>query len=178
VFLALAVLLGALCVGWAWGGSLGRLGDLSLRESWLVVVALALQVGGGFVGGLAYPLGLVISALLVLVFLLRNRGIRGTGLVGLGLLSNALVVSLNGAMPVSPDASGEAGISTQAILAGQDPRHELSDGATVVPWLADVVPVVLPLRPEVVSVGDVLVTAGLGQLVVVGMTRRRRGVAP
>jgi hypothetical protein len=170
VFLALAVLLGALCVGWAWGGSLGRLGDLSLRESWLVV--------GGFVGGLAYPLGLVISALLVLVFLLRNRGIRGTGLVGLGLLSNALVVSLNGAMPVSPDASGEAGISTQAILAGQDPRHELSDGATVVPWLADVVPVVLPLRPEVVSVGDVLVTAGLGQLVVVGMTRRRRGVAP
>jgi hypothetical protein len=69
VFLALAVLLGALCVGWAWGGSLGRLGDLSLRESWLVVVALALQVGGGFVGGLAYPLGLVISALLVLVFL-------------------------------------------------------------------------------------------------------------
>lgn len=177
MFFALAVLLGALCVGWVGGGSLGRLGELALRDAGLVVLALAVQVCGGLLGGRAYPVGLVLSALLVLLFLTRNRGIRGTGLVGLGLLLNALVVSLNGAMPVSADASGRAGISTQAILVGQDPRHELSDDATVVPWLADVVPVVLPWRPEVVSVGDVLVTAGLAQLVVVGMTRRRRRVA-
>ena len=177
MLLALLVLLGALSIGWAAGGSLAALGDLTLRDAKLVVVALAVQVMGGVVGGVAYPLGLAVSALLVLGFLARNRGVRGTGLVTLGLLANALVVCANGAMPVSIDASGEAGITTQAILSGQDPRHELSGPDTSVPWLADVVPVVLPWRPEVVSVGDVLVTAGLGQLVVVGMTRRRRRVA-
>jgi hypothetical protein len=177
VLLALLVLLGALGIGWAWGGSLSALGDLTLRDARLVVVALAVQVLGGVVGGSAYPLGLAVSALLVLVFLARNRGVRGTGLVTLGLLSNALVVCANGAMPVSAEASGRAGVTTQALVAGTDPRHELSGPDTWLPWLADVVPVALPRRPEVVSPGDVLVTAGLGQVVVVGMTRRRPGVA-
>ncbi len=175
--LALLVLLGALCIGWAARGSLTALGDLSLRDAWLVVVALVVQLLGGLVGGVAYPLGLAVSALMVLRFLTRNRGVRGTGLVGVGLLLNALVVGANGAMPVSVHASGQAGVTTQAILAGDDPRHELSGPDTLFPWLADVVPVALPWRPEVVSAGDVLITAGLGQLVVVGMTRRRAGVA-
>ena len=171
---ALVVLLGALVVGWLAGGTLARLGDLTLHEARLVVVALLLQVAGGLVGGAAYPLGLAVSAGLVLVFLARNRGVRGTGLVGLGLLANALVVGANGAMPVSGDASGRARLSTQAILAGEDPRHELQDDATRLPWLGDVVPVLLPGRPEVVSPGDVLVAAGLAQLVVVGMGATRR----
>ena len=171
---AVVVLLGALAVGWVAGGRLAQLGDLTLHEGRLVVVALLLQVAGGFVGGPAYPLGLALSAALVLVFLARNRGVRGTGLVGLGLLANALVVGANGAMPVSPDASGRARLSTQAILAGDDPRHELQDDATRLRWLGDVVPVLLPGRPEVVSPGDVLVAAGLAQLVVVGMGATRR----
>ena len=36
------------------------------------------------------------------------------------------------------------------------------------------IPVPLPLRPEVVSAGDVLVAAGLGQLVLLGMGAGRR----
>lgn len=177
VVLALLVLLCALGIGWAAGGSLASLGDLPLRDARLVVVALAVQVLGGVVGGALYPVGLALSALLVLAFLMRNRGIRGTGLVTLGLLANTLVVVGNGAMPVSGEASGKAGVTTQHILSGEDPRHELSGPSTRLPWLADVVPVVFPRRPEVVSPGDVLVTAGLGQLVVVGMTRRQRRVA-
>lgn len=171
---AVVVLLVAVVVGWVLGGSLSRLGDLGLHEGRLVVAALLLQLAGGLVGGAAYPVGLAVSAALVLVFLARNRGVRGTGLVGLGLLANALVVGANGAMPVSPDASGRARLSTQAILAGEDPRHELQDDATRLAWLGDVVPVLLPGRPEVVSPGDVLVAAGLAQLVVVGMGASRR----
>jgi hypothetical protein len=34
-----------------------------------------------------------------------------------------------------------------------------------------VIPVLLPIRPEVVSVGDVLVAAGLAQLVVSALRR-------
>ncbi len=174
VLLAVLALLVALALGYAFGGSLQRLGSLSLRRGRLVVAAVLVQLAGGLVGGPAYPLGLAVSAVLVGGFLLYNRGIQGTGLVALGLLSNALVVGANGAMPVSRDALVRAGISSQDLLTGQDPRHELADAATYLPALGDVVPVLLPFRPEVLSAGDVLVSSGLAQLVFVGMTRRRR----
>lgn len=167
--LVLVVLLCALALGWARGGSLDRLGALPLRSRRLVVAALLAQVAGTFVGGPFYPLGLVASAALVVVFLVRNRGIRGTGLVALGLCANALVVGVNGAMPVSPQAAARAGVGTQDLLVGADARHEMADEDTRLLWLGDVIPVPLPLRPEVVSPGDVLVAAGLGQLVALGM---------
>jgi hypothetical protein len=169
VSLVLVVLLCALALGWARGGSLDRLGMLPLRSRRLVVGALLAQVGGTVVGGPFYPAGLVASAALVVAFLVRNRGIRGTGLVALGLAANALVVGVNGAMPVSPQAAARAGVGVQDLLVGADARHELADDGTRLLWLADVVPVPLPLRPEVVSPGDVLVAAGLGQLVALGM---------
>ena len=165
----LCVLALAVGVGLLAGGGLGRLGELELRRAWLVVAALGLQLAGSVLGGVAYPLGLLLSVGLVGWFLMLNRGVRGVGLVALGLGANALVVGLNGAMPVSLDASGRAGISIQDILSGRDPRHELATEQTRLQHLGDVVPVLLPLRPEVVSVGDVLVAAGLAQLVVVGM---------
>ncbi|MEO6204325.1 MAG: DUF5317 family protein [Mycobacteriales bacterium] len=139
----------------------------------VVVVLICALLVGVLIGGVAYPLGLALSALLVGAFLLHNRSVRGTGLVGLGLLANALVVGLNGAMPVSASASGRAGVSTQGIVAGTDPRHELSGPDTLLPWLGDVVPVPLPVSPQVLSPGDVLIAAGLAQLLVVAMTRRR-----
>jgi hypothetical protein len=175
VLFAVVVLLVALGVGLAAGGSLDRLGDLRLRRPRLVVAAVLAQLAGALVGGPAYPLGLALSAGLVAVFLAHNRGVRGTGLLALGLLSNALVVGVNGAMPVSPEASGRAGISTQDLLSGADPRHELAGPGTRLRLLGDQVPVLLPVRPEVVSVGDVLVAAGLGQLVLLGTRRPRAG---
>jgi hypothetical protein len=172
VLFALFVLLCAVAVGFATGGSLDRLGTLRLRRARLVVAAVVVQLLGGVVGGPAYPLGLAVSAGLVAWFLAQNRGVRGTGLLGLGLLLNALVVGLNGAMPVSLDALGKAGLSSQDLLAGNDPRHELADSGTRLHQVGDVIPVLLPLRPEVVSVGDVLIASGLAQLVVTAMRRR------
>ncbi len=171
VLFALVVLASALLLALATGGRFGQLGHLPLRHGWLVAVAVAAQLGGAFAGGSYYPLGLGASALLVAAFLLSNRGIRGTGLVALGLLCNALVVGLNGAMPVSEHASGKAGVSTQDLLAGTDPRHELASSSTTLRPLGDVIPVLLPWRPEVVSPGDVLVAAGLAQLVLLGMRK-------
>ena len=175
---ALVVLLGALLLGWARGGDLDRLGHLPLRDKRLVVAALAVQVVGSVAGGWRYPVGLAVSALLVAAFLVRNRGVQGTGLVAAGLLLNALVVGINGAMPVSGDAMGRARLSTQDIISGADPRHELVDDGTHLPWIADQIPVLLPRHPEIVSPGDVMVAAGLAELVVLGMgagSRRRRG---
>jgi hypothetical protein len=174
VLFALAVLLGALALGFARGGDLGHLGHLPLRRKRLVVAALLLQLLGGIAGGWRYPAGLALSALLVAAFLALNRGVRGTGLVAAGLLLNALVVGLNGAMPVSGDAMGRARLSTQDIISGADPRHELLAPDTRLGLLGDRVPVYLPGHPEVVSAGDVLVAAGLAELVVVGMGSARR----
>jgi hypothetical protein len=180
VLFALAVLVGALGLGYARGGDLDHLGQLRLRWKRLVVGALLLQVLGGVAGGWRYPAGLAVSALLVAWFLILNRGVHGTGLVAAGLLLNALVVGVNGAMPVSGDAMGRAGLSTQDIVSGADPRHELLGPGTHLGLLGDRVPVYLPRHPEIVSPGDVLVAAGLAELVVIGMRsmpRRRRALA-
>jgi hypothetical protein len=176
VVLAGVALLVAVVAGWLSGGSLDRLGALPLRSRRLVWGAFAAQALGAVVGGPLYAVGLVVSAALVAWFLARNRGVRGTGLVALGLLSNALVVGLNGAMPVSVEAAGRAGTTTQHILIGDDPRHEIADRHTHLRELGDVIPVPAPWRPEVVSPGDVLVAAGLAQLVLIGM-RKGRGPA-
>lgn len=176
--LVVVVLVGALVVGWLRGGSLDRLGSLPLRSRALVVLALVVQLVGTLVGGPLHAVGLAVSAALVVGFLARNRGVRGTGLVALGLLANALVVGANGAMPVRLEAAARAGTGVSSLVLG-DSRHELEGPGTRLRLLGDVIAVPLPVRPEVVSVGDVLVAAGLGQLVVLGMvagpgTPRRR----
>lgn len=164
--LALVVLLVALGLGLLLGGRVTRLAGLPLRRTWLVPVALVVQAGGALLG---LRLSLAPAFALVGVFLIVNRGVRGLPLVGLGLLANSLVIGLNAAMPVSLSATAVAGISTQDILTGADSRHVVADGTTHLRWLGDVVPVLLPVHPEVVSPGDVLVAAGLAELVVVGM---------
>lgn len=177
MILAAVALVCAVLIGFASGGRLRRLAELRLRHRRLVLVALAAQLAGALVGGPSYRLGLVVSVVVALAFLLANRSVQGVALVALGLLSNALVVGLNGAMPVRPEASGRAGVSTQPLLDGSDPRHELADEGTRLPWLGDVIPLPLPYRPQVVSPGDLLIAAGLAELVVVGM-RRRTGPSP
>jgi hypothetical protein len=176
VVLAGVALLVAVVIGWLSGGSLERLGALRLQSRRLVFGAFGAQAVGAVVGGPFYPVGLAVSAGLVGWFLVRNRGVRGTGLVAAGLFCNALVVGLNGAMPVSVDAAGRAGTSTQHILIGDDPRHELAHRSTRLRFLGDIVPVRAPRWPEVVSPGDILVAAGIAQLVLLGM-RTGRGPA-
>lgn len=175
--LVLCALAAALVLGLSLGGSWHRLGATRLVRPGLVVAALATQVGGALLGGPAVPLSLLASAVLVAGFLASNRGLRGTGLVALGLGLNALVVLANGAMPVSLEASGRAGVSTQRLLLDGG-RHEAAGADTRLPWLGDVVPVRAPVRPEVVSVGDLLVTAGLAQLVLLGLLGRQPGADP
>jgi hypothetical protein len=84
----------------------------------------------------------------------------------------AAVVAANGAMPVSLVAAARAGVDTRAIALGSDPRHVLAGERTRWNPIGDVVPVPLPWQAEVVSPGDVLIAAGLAELISVGMRRR------
>lgn len=174
--LAIVVLVAAVALATAFGGRWHRLADLRLRSRGLVVAAVLAQAGGALVGiagfgdaRKAYVSGLVVSAACALWFCARNLRVPGVALVSGGLVANAAVVALNGAMPVSIVAAYHARVPIGAISAGTDARHEIAGSGTRWRWLGDVVPVPLPLRPEVVSPGDVLVAAGLAELVVLGM---------
>ncbi|HVF19875.1 MAG TPA: DUF5317 family protein [Mycobacteriales bacterium] len=176
------VLLGALLGGWLRGGSLGRLATLSLPGWPLVVGALAVQLVGGLVAGAdgrpAYPVALVLSAVLVTAFVVRNRSVRGMRLVALGFVLNAVVVVANGAMPVSSWAAARAGISADAAIRGG--RHEVAGPGTRLRPLGDVIPAPMPIArlSSVLSPGDVVLAAGLGVLVLAAMVpppgRRRQ----
>ena len=179
--LAIVALVGAVAVGYALGGSWSRLTGLRLHWRRFVVAAVVAQTGGALVGVLgygdprrAYVVGLALSAVCAVAFCTRNLRVAGVPLVTLGLLANATVVSLNGAMPVSLSAASRAGVSLINIAAGDDDRHKIADSSTTLRMLGDVIPLQLPVRSEIVSPGDVLVAAGLAELVVMGMLRRRR----
>jgi len=175
VALLLAAAVAAYVVGRANGGTLPRLVSVPLARVRLLVVALALQVGGGLLAGHvqhAYAAGATLSALFVLVFLARNRGVPGAGLLAAGLLANVAVVVANGSMPVSEHAALRAGVPARTLVLGRDSRHEALGPRTRLPWLADRLPVALPPHREVASPGDLLAAAGVGLFVAVGMNRQ------
>src|SRR3954452_2230538 len=180
VGLTIVVLVGAVAVGYALNGTWAGLTTLRLRWRRMVVAAVVAQTGGATLGILGvgdarrgYVLGLALSAMCAAAFCVGNLHVPGVPLVTLGLAANALVVTLNGAMPVSIVAALHAGVPITDIAAGYDARHTIAGEGTVLRSLGDVVPLPLPIRPEVISAGDVLVAAGLGEIVVMGMLRRR-----
>ena len=134
-----------------------------VRGTVLLAVALAAQVLAALahVGESAQEATLLASYVLAAAFLLLNRRRRGMVVAAAGLAANAAVVALNGSMPVSLRAAGRAGLDPASLALGPDPRHEVLTGATRLPWLADVVPLPVPLLPEVVSAGDLVCAAGV-----------------
>jgi hypothetical protein len=149
------------------GGRLSAVERLPVHGLMLLLLALAILFLGEVLGWLGLPAGplyalaLGLSGLLVGCFMLVNHSVTGTGLIAAGLFLNALVVGLNGAMPVSAYAAARAGVGTAAVADG---RHEAANSHTRLRLLGDTIPVALPLRPEVDSVGDLLAAAGLAQL--------------
>jgi hypothetical protein len=174
--LVLLVAVGALAVAAVTRGT--GLARVRLRAVRLLVAAAVVQLTTSVLApgsGLARALALVLTTALVGLFVVGNRRVAGTPLIGLGLLLNVLVVGMNAAMPVSLAAAHRAGLSTAEIALGDDAMREPLSSSTWLPWLGDVVPVALPWRPQVVSAGDVLVAAGVGLLLVAarGQTPRR-----
>jgi hypothetical protein len=185
----LLVIIAACVMGLLRGGSMHNLAQLQLASWPLVFVAVAAQAVGAFGGvlGLPHPsafyvVGMLVSAVLVVVFVTRNRDLPGMPLIALGFLLNAIVVTANGAMPVSQEAADRVGISTVGLYRNADAKHELVDSGTVLEPLADVVPVPLPgplsRGGNVVSIGDVVLAAGIGVLVVNAMLSVRERHAP
>lgn len=168
-------------IGIAARGGLGRLATLRVRGVRLLVAAAGLQLGASALapgtGWVRVP-ATVLAVLLVALFLAGNSALPGVPLVAAGLLLNVAVVTANGAMPVSVVAAERAGVTPGELRLDDDPLREPLDGHTRLGLLGDRVPVALPWRPQVVSVGDVLVASGVLLLLVVGSSRGRGPQGP
>jgi hypothetical protein len=109
-----------LVLGALFGGTIEALSAVHFRWAPLAVVALLVQVvlftplGDQLTGGFG-PAIYVISTAAVFVAVLRNLGLPGMPIVGLGALSNLAAIAANGGvMPADADALAAAGIQQKA----------------------------------------------------------------
>ncbi|HUR75387.1 MAG TPA: DUF5317 domain-containing protein [Sporichthya sp.] len=175
--LTVLVLVAALAFGRLAGGP-GPLHAPQLQRIGLLVAAFGVQALEPIVArevAYSYPMCLAVSATLLVQFAAGNLRTPGVALATAGLCANALVVIVNGAMPVAESAAARAGISVEQLALESDDRHEPLDGATRLAGLADRIPVPIPGRREVDSVGDVGIAAGAG-LYAFAAAYRRRGM--
>ena len=157
------------------GGSLKALADTHFNHVWILFIGLGAQLGAEiwtptWLGGDTGTIVIIGSNLAVVAFLWLNRTHPGLGLVALGLLLNVVVISLNGAMPVSAAAARTSGVPVSSIT--KDIEHELLDDDTILPWLTDVL--AIPRVPGVFSVGDVVLAIGVARLVYLRTTSNKR----
>lgn len=151
----------ALAVGLLRGGRFGNLADASIRAGFLVAVAAAAQFLHALAPGETAAVTLtVLSEAALLTFLWCNRYLAGTLLAAVGSALNTAVIVANGAMPVSRDAILAISRHPAEMSPG---RHRLLSDGDALPALADVI--ALPVLRSVVSVGDVILAAGLALLV-------------
>lgn len=171
VLLVLVLVVGVV-IGLVRGGTLTALGRIYVTRPRLFLGALAALVLGRLVPGL-HSLGWIVATVLMALFAAANSRLPGLSLLLAGLALNAVVVTANGGrMPVTTADALRAGVSLAAVddnrLLERDPPDPALRVAT------DVIPLPLPVAPSVVSLGDVLLSAGLGLFGAVAPLRARR----
>jgi MFS family permease len=164
------ILLG-LILGLAAGGSFGNLARVQLRWVGVLLVAVILRFGTEYLLGrgnqlvdaLRFPLFAVAFGLL-LAGLWVNRSQPGLRLAFVGILLNTIAILANGGhMPIWAPSLTAAGFT----VADLTPFHVLltsdlsADFLLHAGPLADILPVPLPIVQNVLSIGDVFLTAGL-----------------
>ncbi|MFH1475307.1 MAG: MFS transporter [Chloroflexota bacterium] len=177
-----------LLAGLAAGGRLDNL--LAVRARWtlLIFAALALRLGTeaallrdvALADQLRLPLLATAYGVLV-VALWANRRLPGIGLalVGTGLNATAIIVN-GGFMPVWDQALAAAGLTPAEIAS---PIHFVLSAERPLAFLlqagplGDVIPVPVPLARNVLSIGDVVLAAGLAFFVFASLLREQRPAA-
>lgn len=181
IILVVAVIAGC-AFGVATGGRLSNLGRVRARGMVLIVAVVAGQVVAGLVvRPFRAPVILVCCAASV-AWCVLNRHQRqllpGMAALAAGLVTNAVVIAVNGGMPVSSGALGRAGLPARLdVSVGHLYKHVAMTGRSTLTFLGDIVP--LKVFHMVASPGDVVMLAGLA-LVAWGATapRHRRRPTP
>jgi Family of unknown function (DUF5317) len=176
MILALAVVLGlAASLVRHRGRAFHRIAAIPLRSAWLVLLAVALQwpllqapAGPPQRVGMQQTLFLL-SHLLLLAFVWRNRRLVGIQIVGLGVIFNLLVIAANGGfMPITPETlirinPGSTLVQWQVgVHYGYSKDIVLLREQTRLWMLSDMLVIPPPFpRPTAFSVGDLLIASGI-----------------
>ncbi len=182
--IALGLVLGLIA-----GGSVLNLASVRLRRLPLLAVAviiravteLSLNAGIPIADTLRVPL-FAASFGLLLYALWANRGYPGMSIAFIGILSNAIVILVNGGyMPIWEPALIAAGLTpadvTNAIHVILPPTLDASFLLHLGP-LSDVIPIPIPLIQNVASVGDAFLTLGLAFFLFAAVVREAPERAP
>ena len=173
---ALVAVLAGIVMGHLSGGSIRNLASLHLRGEALIVAAFALQAiaRGRFVAVAGYPSmavgAWVVASVALTITLLANTRIPGALVCALGVMLNLLVVLANGAMPVG-HVPGAVEVSSlgQGVAAS---FYRFTDASTLAAFAGDVLPLRLLSMAMLLSIGDVLLMAGVCTAVVASMLSR------
>jgi hypothetical protein len=175
-----SVIVLAFVIGFLAGGRLSGFEGVQVRWWGLAIIGLAVQFvplpeGEGGPDLVVRTIVLAISYGLLLTFAIRNVRLPGVALILVGLAMNAAVIVANGGMPVSAEAlrtSDQTEVLNDLEQAGADKHHLETEGDVLTP-LGDVIGVPSPIA-QAVSVGDILVYAGLMWFVISAMRGRIR----
>ncbi|MFN2505122.1 MAG: DUF5317 family protein [Acidimicrobiales bacterium] len=153
-----------------------RLPHVELRAPSLLIASLALQVAIRLLpAGGRFP-ALLAANVLVGYWLLVNLRERvvpvalAFSLVSIGWGMNLIAISLNGGMPVSIEAVQRVGATAGQLDEAVLLKHTPADQGLLDQWLGDVIPV--PPVDMVVSLGDIVMGAGLATLMGLGLVLR------
>lgn len=151
------------------GGRLSNLGDIHLRMWWLLPLGFALQYAARFVPQTSTGLGvglILVSYLPLIILVLLNKERPGLWLAGFGVLMNFSVIALNGGMPVLSEAAEVAsGFAPGDPVIAEGYKHVVLNRETLLPFLADVIPIRVANVGQVLSLGDLFLAVGLGRFV-------------
>jgi hypothetical protein len=152
-----------------------RIAAIQLRDAWLALLAVALQLP--LLRAPLTPierLGLqqvlfLLSHLLLLAFVWRNRRLAGIRILGFGVICNLVAIATNGGfMPITPETLVQINPGTTAVQwplgvhYGFSKDIILSQEATRLWLLSDILVVPPPFPwPTAFSLGDLLIGAGI-----------------
>ena len=168
-------------LGLAAGGRLSNLLDVRIRLWPMLLIAATARfaldwalAAGGVPGDVRMWLVLMAYVLLTAV-LLVNRTLPGMTAAALGTAANGIAIVVNGGwMPVWQPSLAAAGFDSTAVHSN---LHTLLTGPVDAGFfarggpLADLIPIPLPVLQSVVSVGDILLGAGLAFFVFAALVR-------
>lgn len=169
---AIAIVLALLIVPLT-DGRYRQLAEVELSRAWLLFVGLGLQIGLDVVDlprarfddlGLAL---LLLSYACILGFAVSNLGLRGMGVIAIGISMNALVIALNLGMPytIPPGTTAEVTV-----------KHRPEKPGDILPVLSDRIAMGRPFEGSM-SFGDLVIGVGLIDLCFHASRRPRRSRA-
>lgn len=176
MFLFFAVIAAALVIAVLIGGDVRRLSQIKIRHLELLVAAFAVKVAVAVLGTthsqaavtVARPLN-VIGAVLLVAVVWFNRRIPGALLFGSGLTLNLIVIlAFGGRMPVLLPHDIDPNSAVLALLkGGLDPLHVALHHPQGLWFIGDIFAIPgLGGHWSLVSVGDLLMAAGIAWLII------------